>query len=325
MVVYREGGLPGMLLTQRQARRQAIDSIRVQLVPIRPVPRAKISGPRDVSRLVAEMEDYDREYAKVIHLDTKNQVMGVETISIGSLSASIVHPRETVKGAILNNSASTIFVHNHPSGVCTPSADDDNIHRRLTDAFELVGIDMLDSVIVGKGCLYSFKEGEMVRVPVQAPLPMIGEDIMKLPLEERRMIARQIAATTGQPVVGVGRTVTVEEVKKLPGEEKTRIARGLAASIEVEDKVQFITALTDYITAGADLEKRKRAFERLQASRYYNKWFTLFFYEHDRQRAMQHLMNFFKANEQGLGFLNYTYYGFITEYLKAIASLPKRG
>lgn len=157
-VIYPEGGMPGLMLKQRARQKAVIDTFKVQLVPLRAAPKAKVNGPEDVVSLVREMEDYDRESAKLIHLDTKNQVMGVETISIGSLNMSIVHPRETVKGAILNNSANVIFVHNHPSGVCEPSNEDVEITGKLKEAFETVGIKLLDSIIVGKGCHYSLRE-----------------------------------------------------------------------------------------------------------------------------------------------------------------------
>ena len=168
-MIYPEGGYPGTLLRQNGT---GINNIRVQLIPIRPAPKVKITGPEDVSRLVREMEDYDRESAKIIHVDIQNQVLGVENISTGSLSASIVHPRETVTGAILNKAASVLFVHNHPSGVCTPSPEDEIMHGTLTDAFKLVGIRLLDSVIVGKGCYYSIVEGGGKKLPA-APGPQV--------------------------------------------------------------------------------------------------------------------------------------------------------
>ncbi|MDO9355873.1 MAG: JAB domain-containing protein, partial [Solirubrobacteraceae bacterium] len=153
-IIYPEGGMPGLLLKQMRDV-MPIDTFKVQLIPLRTAPKVKINGPEDVSRLVREMEDYDRESAKIIHLNTKNFVMGIETISVGSLSASIIHPRETVKGAVLNNSSSAIFVHNHPSGVCEPSNEDVHVTGILKEAFETVGITLLDSIIVGKGCHYS--------------------------------------------------------------------------------------------------------------------------------------------------------------------------
>lgn len=270
-VIYPEGGMPGLLLKQRQEIKPgAIDTFKVQLVPLREAPKVKINGPEDVSRLVSEMEDYDRETAKIIHLDTKNQVMGIETISIGSLSASIVHPRETVKGAILNNSSNVIFVHNHPSGVCGPSNEDVHITGVLKEAFETVSITLLDSIIVGKGCHYSLRETGLFT-----------------PKHESGMMSG-----------------TVREPR---------------ASPETKDKVEFITATTEYIKSGSDLESRNRAGEKIKASRYYKPWFEEFFYEHDPKRAKQNLMKFFAANEQGLGVINYTYYGVIQEYLGAIS------
>lgn len=270
-VIYPEGGMPGLLLKQmREVKPGAIDTFKVQLIPLRSAPTAKITGPEDVPRLVREMEDYDRESAKIIHLDTKNQVMGIETISIGSLSASIVHPRETVKGAILNNSSSVIFVHNHPSGVCEPSNEDIHITGILKEAFETVSIALLDSIIVGKGCHYSLRETGLF-----TPKPESG------------MISG-----------------SVREPKTSP---------------ETKDKVEFITTTTEYIKSGSDLESRNRAGEKIKASRYYKPWFEEFFYEHDPKRAKQNLMKFFAANEQGLGVINYTYYGVIQEYLGAIS------
>jgi len=268
-VIYPEGGMPGLLLKQMQAVKPgAIDTFKVQLIPLRAAPTAKIGSPEDVVRLVREMEDYDRESAKIIHLDTKNQVMGVETISIGSLSASIVHPRETVTGAILNKSANVIFVHNHPSGICQPSNEDVEISGRLKESFELVGIVLLDSIIVGKGCHYSFRETGFI---------------------------------SGEP--------------KTPG---AMMIKEPHATQETKDKVDFITAMTEYITA-PDLERRKRAAEKIKTSRYFKPWFDEFFYEHDRESAKRKLMKFFAANEQGLGVVNHSYYGVLTEYLNAIS------
>jgi DNA repair protein RadC len=134
------------------------ETFRIEQVIMRRKPLAKINSPEDVVRLMKRMEDHDREHAEVIHLDTKNQVVGIENISTGSINASIVHPRETVKGAVLNNSAAVIFVHNHPSGNPEPSREDLELSKRLKESFKILGIDLLDSVIVGKDGHYSMKE-----------------------------------------------------------------------------------------------------------------------------------------------------------------------
>lgn len=134
------------------------DTMRVELRKFRKPPMAKIGGPNDVAQFMRHVADYDRESAKILHLDTKNQIVGVENVSTGSLNASIVHPREAVKGAILNNSNAVIFVHNHPSGNPEPSIEDMNIHKKLKEAFGTVGIDLLDSMIIGKDGHISLRE-----------------------------------------------------------------------------------------------------------------------------------------------------------------------
>lgn len=136
------------------------DTMRVELIKSRKPPKAKIGGPNDVAQFLSHVADYDRESAKILHLDTKNQVVGVENISTGSLNASIVHPREAVKGAILNNSSAVIFVHNHPSGNPEPSREDMKVHKNLKAAFGTVGIQLLDSIVIGKDGYHSLKEKE---------------------------------------------------------------------------------------------------------------------------------------------------------------------
>jgi DNA repair protein RadC len=99
----------------------------------------------------------DREQFVVLLLDAKHCLIGVNTVSIGSLTATVVHPREVFKPAILTNSAAIILVHGHPSGSPEPSQEDIDITRRLRDAGELRGIRVLDSIILGVGtAIYSF-------------------------------------------------------------------------------------------------------------------------------------------------------------------------
>ncbi len=147
---------------QMKHSKQRPETFRVEQVIMRKKPETKINSPEDVVRLMKHMEDHDREHAEIIHLDTKNQVVGIENISTGSINASIVHPRETVKGAVLNNSAHVIFVHNHPSGNPEPSKEDMDLTKRLKDAFGLLGIDLLDSMIIGKDGAVSLKERGVV-------------------------------------------------------------------------------------------------------------------------------------------------------------------
>ena len=100
----------------------------------------------------------DREQFLVCCLDAKNVSIGVNIVSIGSLTLSIVHVREVFKPAILLNSAAIIAVHNHPSGDPTPSLEDRTLTTRLREAGDLLGIRLLDHLILGDDRLYSFAD-----------------------------------------------------------------------------------------------------------------------------------------------------------------------
>ena len=94
----------------------------------------------------------------LITLDTKNNITGIFTVSTGSLNASIVHPREVFKRAVLQNAASIIICHNHPSGDPTPSQEDINTTKRIYDAGKILGIELLDHIIIGDNDYISLKE-----------------------------------------------------------------------------------------------------------------------------------------------------------------------
>lgn len=123
------------------------------------VDNKKISSPKDVYEL---MKDYlkgaDREYLVLLSLDMKNNINSINTVSIGSLNSSIVHPREIFKTAILSNAASIILIHNHPSGDTTPSKEDINITYRIKESGKMLGIELLDHVILGDNSYSSLKE-----------------------------------------------------------------------------------------------------------------------------------------------------------------------
>jgi DNA repair protein RadC len=118
-----------------------------------------IRGPAEVAGLfMDEMKHYDREHFKAAFLNTKNQVLRIVTVSIGSLNASIVHPREILKPAISASAASIILVHNHPTGDPAPSREDVEFTRRFAKCGELIGIQLLDHLIIGSGRYQSLKE-----------------------------------------------------------------------------------------------------------------------------------------------------------------------
>lgn len=124
--------------------------------------RPSVCSPEDAGNLVMEdMRYLDRESFRVILLDTKNHVLGIETVSLGSLNASIVHPREVFRHAIRRSAAAIILVHNHPSGDPTPSREDLEVTRRIRDAGELLGIGVLDHLVIGDNRFISLKEKEL--------------------------------------------------------------------------------------------------------------------------------------------------------------------
>src|SRR4030067_827392 len=109
-----------------------------------------VQTPEDVASLVrGRLRDKKKEYFLAILLDTRNRLIRVAEVSVGSLDSSIVHPREVFKEAISASAAAVIFVHNHPSGCTEASPDDVNLTKRLAEAGEIVGIDVLDHIIIG--------------------------------------------------------------------------------------------------------------------------------------------------------------------------------
>lgn len=108
-----------------------------------------VKTPEDVASLVrSRLKGKKKEYFLALLLDSRNQLIKVSEISVGSLDTSIVHPREVFKEAISASAASVIFVHNHPSGDAEASEDDIRLTKRLAEAGEIVGIDILDHIII---------------------------------------------------------------------------------------------------------------------------------------------------------------------------------
>jgi len=119
----------------------------------------KINSPEDVyRRLYPAMRESKKEHFVELCLDTKNQVIREDTISIGSLNANVVHPREVFRTALIESAAHIIVAHNHPSGDPTPSREDIDITKKLVETGNIMGIAVLDHVIIGDGRHFSMKE-----------------------------------------------------------------------------------------------------------------------------------------------------------------------
>ncbi len=121
--------------------------------------KTSVKTPEDVAGLVqGRLKGKKKEYFLALLLDTRNQLIRVAEISVGSLDSSIVHPREVFKEAISASAAAVIFVHNHPSGDTEASEDDIRLTKRLAEAGEIVGIDVLDHIIIGGKNYVSLKK-----------------------------------------------------------------------------------------------------------------------------------------------------------------------
>ena len=162
-LVSERGGLHGLLRSSvhellgvcgvGEARASALlaaAELGKRMVSERAPGRPVVGGPLDVYQLLrGRMAHLDRERFVVVLLNTKNAVLGTHTVSIGTLSSSLVHPREVFKPAIQAGAAAVILVHNHPSGKTEPSREDRDVTRRLVEAGETIGIEVLDHVVIG--------------------------------------------------------------------------------------------------------------------------------------------------------------------------------
>lgn len=121
-------------------------------------PRPVVRSPEDAAGLVMEeMRHLDREHFRALLLNTRNQVIANDEVSIGTLNTSSVHPRELFRNAIKKSAASLVLVHNHPSGDATPSKEDLDVTRRLCEAGKIIGIEILDHIIIGDNKFTSLK------------------------------------------------------------------------------------------------------------------------------------------------------------------------
>lgn len=130
-----------------------------RLMAITPEERPRITSPADAANLLmSEMSLLEQEHLRVILLDTRNQVLKMPTIYIGSLNTSVVRIAELFRPAIRDNAAAIIVVHNHPSGDPSPSAEDVRVTREIVKAGKLLNIELLDHIVIGYQRFVSLKE-----------------------------------------------------------------------------------------------------------------------------------------------------------------------
>ncbi len=123
----------------------------------------KIDSVEDVLAQAVYMRDKSREHLMALYLNARNELLYKKPMFIGTLNASLIHPREIFQEALKQNACSVILAHNHPSGDNEPSEDDITVTNRLIEAGKLMGIDVLDHIIIAKGkSPYSFKENKLI-------------------------------------------------------------------------------------------------------------------------------------------------------------------
>lgn len=121
--------------------------------------KLKITSPKSIANIYMEdMRYLDREHFRVVFLDTKNHILSDSILSVGTVNASLVDPREIFMEALRKTAVHMILMHNHPSGDPTPSKEDIEVTKRICEAGELMGIDVIDHIIIGDGQFTSLKE-----------------------------------------------------------------------------------------------------------------------------------------------------------------------
>ena len=137
-------------------------AIRLTAYQVREAEGPAVRSGADVAAAFQECGQADREMFFTVTLSQKNEIIDRHLVSIGTLTASLVHPREALRPALTDSAAAVIFVHNHPSGDPTPSQEDRVLTQRLKEAGELLGIRVVDHVVIGRGRHTSFVEAGLL-------------------------------------------------------------------------------------------------------------------------------------------------------------------
>jgi len=171
-LISRYGGLPGLaraslaelqsekgLGPAKTAQLKAALELGRRMLLAAPDERFVVRSPSDVAQLLmAEMAHLEQEHFRVLYLDTRNRLLGIETVYVGSLNASHIRVSEVFREAVKRNCAAIIVAHNHPSGDPTPSSEDVEVTRRLAAAGSLLDIEVLDHLIIGQQRFVSLRE-----------------------------------------------------------------------------------------------------------------------------------------------------------------------
>lgn len=213
-----------------------LDRVSIRLVEEPPLlSQEPMIHPEAAIRVLQEfLKDMDREMFCIVNLQSNLCPINMSVVSVGSLNQSLVHPRELLKSVILSNAASMIMIHNHPSGKLEPSKDDIMVTERMQQIGSLIGIEVLDHIITGRGKdYYSFKENKILSVPELE----VKEDIHKI-----SFFAAEYMAV---PVLGafydhLSIEQALEQYEKMPGFGQKGIGFDLKDGSDYEGKVPLL-------------------------------------------------------------------------------------
>jgi DNA repair protein RadC len=127
-------------------------------IKIQPFVGMQFEGPEQVYKIFRDLASMPVETFLILHLNVKNQIAAMTTVSIGTMDSSVIHAREVYRTAIVNLTSRIICIHQHPSGMPEPSREDIEITHRLKKAGEIIGIKLLDHIIIGREGYFSFME-----------------------------------------------------------------------------------------------------------------------------------------------------------------------
>ena len=144
----------------RKLFRYIVPQYRLILVKEPGIKPPVIDGPESFHHFVQPLAHYPEEHFIAFHLDTKFQIVGYHEVSKGTLNASLVHPREVFKAALLSNAYAIIVAHNHPSGLTVPSREDIEVTKKLIEAGKILGVTVVDHCIVSSDSINSLRETE---------------------------------------------------------------------------------------------------------------------------------------------------------------------
>ncbi len=138
---------------------KALAELSTRIAKTNALQKLQISSPSSVADIyMEEMRHLQQEHLKIVLLDTKNNIINDHTVSVGTVNASLINPREVFIHALKNGAVHMIILHNHPSGDPTPSREDISITKRIVEASDIIGIKLLDHIIIGDGNYISLKE-----------------------------------------------------------------------------------------------------------------------------------------------------------------------